>query len=314
VFEMQPFLGGQMETIPKYHLDGPELDFDLARFKNLDCTFVTEKKAGVDCTPESLLAEGYLAVLVAIGAEQPQLLGVPGESLPGVFAALPFLLQVNHGPEGLFGRKGRTIVVIGGGDVALDAARSSVRLAAEGQVTVIYRKGPEEMPADQEESGGGALEGVHFLYQRAPVRILGTGNVEGIVVQATRTGPPDARGRATTLLVPDSEETILCDTVIVAVGEKANIAGLSPALDFNLSSHPWPEGKKEDWMTDVEGVFATGGKSVVYAMGAGTKVAEAIDRYLASKRGRSPTPRPDPFGGPVPPKLPAGYGGPTWQL
>ncbi|MCI4323439.1 MAG: FAD-dependent oxidoreductase [Thermoplasmata archaeon] len=314
LYEMQPFLGGQIETIPKYHLGGPELEFDLARFKNLDCTFVTGQKAGSDFTPESLLKQGYLAVLVAIGAEQPQVLGIPGENLPGVFSALPFLLKVNHGPDGLFGRKGRKIVVIGGGDVALDAARSSVRLAAEGQVTVIYRKTKDDMPADDEESGGGALEGVQFLFQRAPVRILGTAQVEGIVVQPTLAGPVDAHGRPTTILVPDSEETVVCDTVIVAVGEKADVRGLPPELDFSLSKHPWPEGKKEDWMTDVDGVFATGGKSVVYAMGAGTKVAEAMDAYISKKKGRSPTPRPDPFGGPTPPKPPAGYGGPTWHL
>jgi glutamate synthase (NADPH) small chain len=313
LFEEQPFLGGQMETIPKYHLDGNELDLDLARFRNLDLTIVKEKRAGKEFTPESLLQDGYLAVLVAIGASDPRSLGIPGEHLPGVYEALPFLLAANKGPEGLLGRKGRKIVVVGGGDVALDAARSGLRLSEKGEVLVVYRKGREEMPASAEELTEGEEEGVKLLFQRAPVRILGTGQVEGVVVATTARGPPDASGRPTSTVVPGSEETIPCDTVIVAVGEKADLASLPAELDFRISSHGWPEGKREDWMTDVEGVFATGGKSVVHAMAAGTRVAEAIDAYVQRKRGAPPTPRPDPLGAPTPAKLPDGYGGPTWQ-
>ena len=99
-----------------------------------------------------------------------------------------------------------------------------------------------------------------------------------------------------------------------AAGETAGIEGLPTELDFSLSKHPWPEGKKEGWMTDVDGVFATGGKSVVYAMAAGSKVADAIETYVARKQKRPVRPRPDPFGGASPPKLPDGYGGPTWHL
>ena len=114
VYEMQPSLGGQVDTIPKYHLPEGSLATDLARFKGLDVTFRTGQKAGGDLTPEGLLKEGYLAVLVAIGASDPRVLGIPGEHIPGVFPALPFLLGVNQGPEGtLFGRTNRKIVVLG---------------------------------------------------------------------------------------------------------------------------------------------------------------------------------------------------------
>ena len=314
VYEAQSFLGGQVDTIPKYHLTGDELDWDLARFRNFDLTFVTRKKAGVDFTPESLLRDGYLAVYVAIGASEPRALGIPGEHIPGVFAALPFLLAMNKGPDGLLGRKERQVVVVGGGDVALDAARSSLRIAKDGQVTVVYRKSPEEMPAGAEEVSEGTEEGLHFLFQRAPVRILGTKQVEGIVVQATSQGPSDARGRPTSILVPGTEQTIPCDTVIVAAGEVAELTGLPSELDFKLSPQAWPEGKKPDWMTDVDGVFASGGRSVVYAMAAGTRTAAAIDAYIAKKMGNPPSPRPDPFGRPGAPKLPEGYGGPTWHF
>jgi NADPH-dependent glutamate synthase beta subunit-like oxidoreductase len=314
VYEEQPFLGGQVETIPKYHLAGDELATDLDRFKNLDVTFRLGSKAGTDYTPESLLKAGYLAVYVAIGASDPHALGIPGEQLPGVFPAIQFLLAVNHGPEGLLGRKGRIIVVVGGGDVAMDAARSAVRMDGSGSVTVAYRKTKADMSADDEEVGGGEIEGVHFLFERSPVRILGSSQVTGLVLQRVQPGPPDARGRPTSVPVPDSEETIACDTVIVAVGEKADLAGLSNELNLSLSAHPWPQGAKADWMTDVEGVFASGGKSVVYAMSAGTAAANAIDAYIAKKKGRAPLRRPDPFGAGAPPSLPVGYGGPSWHL
>ncbi len=314
VFEEQPFLGGQVETIPKYHLAGDELGIDLARFKNLDVTFRPGMKAGPDLTPESLLAEGYLAVFVAIGASDPRAMGIPGEHLPGVFAAIQFLLAANHGSGSLLGRKGRKIVVIGGGDVAMDAARSAARMNEGGSVTLVYRKKKEDMPADDEEVGGGEIEGVQFRFERAPVKILGTSQVTGIVIQTMQLGPPDAKGRPTSVPVPGSDETIECDTVIVAVGETADLQGLPAELNLSLAAHPWPQGAKPDWMTDVEGVFASGGKSVVYAMAAGTAAANAIDAYISKKKGRPVVLRPDPFGGPTPAARPDGYGGPTWHL
>ncbi len=314
VFEVEEFLGGQMETIPKYHLDGSELRNDLARWKKLDVTFVEGKRAGVDFTPESLLKEGYLAVFVAIGASAPRALGIPGEELPGVFPALRFLLSMNTGPEGLFGRKGRTVVVIGGGDVAFDAARTALRLSEKGKVTLIYRRSREEMPANAEEVRQAQEEGVNFLFERAPTEIVGSGHVEGIVVRTTQSGARDARGRSTVTLVPGSDETIPCDTVIAAVGERADLQGMPSELDLKISSRGWPEGARPDWMTDVEGVFAGGGQSIVYAMAAGTRAAEAIENYLAKKQGRAPIPRPGQLGGRTPPTPPSGYGGATWHL
>lgn len=314
VHEEQPFLGGQVETIPKYHLDGDELRTDLDRFRNLDVTFVTGRKAGRDYTPESLLAEGYRAVYVAIGASDPRALGIPGENLPGVFPALPFLLAVNRGEEGLFGRKNRTVVVVGGGDVALDAARSALRLTSGGPVTVVYRRTREEMPAGTEEVVEGGEEGLRFLFERAPVAIVGDRQVTGITLRSVRAGPPDPHGKATTVEVPGSEETVACDTVLVAVGERADLSGMPEELGLTPSRHAWPEGRTPDWLTDIEGVFASGGRSVVYAMSAGTKAAEAIDAYLARKDGREPVPRPDPLGRGERAPLPSGYGGPTWTL
>ena len=313
VYEAEPWLGGQMETIPKYHLDGHELDADLARFRGLAITFLSGRKAGVDFTPEALLAEGYRAVYLALGASDPRRLGIPGEELPGVYEALPFLLAMNKGPDGLLGRKGRRIVIVGGGDVALDAARTSLRLGQAADVHVVYRRAQSEMTAGPEELSEGLAEGVRFTFNRAPVRIVGSGRVEGIVVQATQAGPPDARGRPTLSVVPNSEETLPCDTVIVAAGETARVEGLPGELGLDTKSHPWPQGREGGAMTEVEGIFASGGKSVVHAMAAGEQAAQAIAEYLARKSGTAVVPRPDPLtGGPAPP-TPSGYGGPTWH-
>jgi glutamate synthase (NADPH/NADH) small chain len=314
VFEAESFLGGQIETIPRYHLDGTELGRDLARFRKLDVTFTPGRKAGTDLTPQGLLDEGYLAVLVCVGASAPRRLGIPGEDLPGVFPALPFLLAMNSSTDGLLGRRGRRVVVVGGGDVAMDAARSALRLADGKGVLVVYRKARADMPAGPEELSEGDQEGIQYLYQRIPLRIRGTGHVEGIDVAAAAPGPPDAQGRPTSVAAPGTEETIACDTVILAVGETADLSGLPADLDLRVAKQGWPQGRRPDWMTDVPGVFATGGKSVVYAMAAGTKAAEAIDAYVQKKKGRAPIPRPDPFGGDQPPRLPSGYGGPTWTL
>jgi glutamate synthase (NADPH) small chain len=313
VYELQPFLGGQVNTIPRYHLETDDLATDLARWKNLDITFVVGKKAGTDFTPKSLLEEGYEAVLVTVGASKARELGVPGEHLPGVYHALPFLLAMNTGSKGLFGRTGRRVVVIGAGDVALDAARSARRLTEGGEVQLVYRRGPEDMKATEEEKSGGEVEGVEFVFYRAPKAILGTDHVEGLVVERTEHGPPDAKGRRTLRVVPNSEETIPCDMIVVAVGEVADVDDFGAEYDFKFASMGWPEGKREDWMTGVEGVFATGGRSVVHAMAAGERAAAAIDVYLSKKHGREPEARPDPFGGPKPPQIPPpGYGGATW--
>ena len=316
VFEMQPFLGGQVDTIPKYHLTEGTLETDLARFKGLDVTFRTGQKAGGEFTPEKLLQEGYLAVLVAIGASDPRALGIPGEHFPGVFPALPFLLGINKGPEGtpLFGRTNRKIVVLGGGDVALDAARSCERLAADGgSVTLVYRRSKEDMPAGEEEVGGGEYEGVHFLYNRAPVD-RGEGPRGGDRA-ADDAGGASRPGWATDLR---PSPRFRGDLPVRHDHCRGRRGGRHPRSSDRTEpeplGHPWPQGRKEDWMTDVEGVFAAGGKSVVYAMAAGTRAAIAIDAYVSKKQNRAPTPLPDPFGGPTPPKLPSGYGGPTWHL
>lgn len=312
VFEQEVFLGGQAMTIPKYRMDGNEIDLDLARFKGLDVAFVKGRKVGVDLPAENLLHEGYQAVYLSVGTPSHRSLGIVGEHLPGVFPALPLLKDLNSGKRVELGKK---IIIVGGGDVAMDAVRSALRLAQGGEVTLIYRRSREEMPADKEEVHGAESEGIKFLYQHTPVQILGTTHVEGVVFEQMELGPPDASGRRSPMPIPGSHTTLPCDTLIVAVGQKADLTGFPQELDVKLGSQGWPQGKHEDMMTGIEGIFASGGKSVVYAMASGSRAAEAIDAYLREKKGEAPAPRPNPFGGTEPlPARPKGYTKQGWHL
>ncbi len=308
VFEQEPRVGGLMQTIPAYRMTQEDVETDRRRFRDLDVTFVDGTKIGRDRPLADLLSrDGYQAVFVGIGTPQHRTLGVPGEDLPGVLPALDFLKDVGAGrPVSL----GREIVVIGGGDVAMDSVRTALRCSKGGHVTLLYRRSRSEMPADPEEVHGAEEEGIRFEFLRNPLRIVGNGHVEGIVVQATELGPPDAGGRRTPVPVPGSETTIPCDTVLIAVGQRADLTGFGPELDLKIASQGWPEGKGGGFATAVPGVFAAGGRSVVYAMGAATEAANAIDAYLSEKRGEKPVPRPSPFVGGEAFHLPPGYNTP----
>jgi NADPH-dependent glutamate synthase beta subunit-like oxidoreductase len=311
VFEKQPAVGGQAGAIPRYRMPHHELLVDLQRYSNFDLTFVEGKSGGVDFTPESLLQEGYRAVFIAIGASAAKSPGIPGETLPGVIPALDYLYDVNLGRPVKLGKK---IVVIGGGDVAVDAVRTARRLSPSSQVTMAYRRTRAESPAGEEEIRETEPEGVDFRWLVAPERILGTEHVESIVFGKMELAPPDASGRRAIRPVEGAKETIECDTVIVAIGEEADLTGFPKELKLAIGPKGWPEGTRADTMTAVEGVFAAGGRSVVHAMAAGTRAAEGIDAYLAKKEGRPPAPRPDPFGeGDPPPWIPKGYSGPVWR-
>jgi len=310
VFEQEPRVGGLMQTIPAYRMTDADVQRDVARFRELDVRFETERKIGRDEPLAGLLGEGYAAVFLSIGTPDHRILGIPGESLPGVIPALEYLKETNGGVTVPVGRE---IVVVGGGDVAMDSVRTALRTSAGGRVTLVYRRGREEMPADPEEVAGAEHEGIRFVFQRSPVRIEGSDHVVGLVVQTVELGPPDAGGRRAPTAVPGSETTIPCDTVIVAVGQKADLTGIGPEFDLRIAAQGWPEGKGPGYRTAVPGVYAAGGRSVVYAMGAAMEAVVAIDEDLSKRRGEAPTPRPDPFGGPGVFHLPPGYTKPIRQ-
>jgi NADPH-dependent glutamate synthase beta subunit-like oxidoreductase len=311
VFEKQSAVGGQAGAIPHYRMPHHELLIDLQRFRNFDLTFVTGRTAGVDFTPRSLLAEGYRAVFVAIGASKAGYPGIPGEHLSGVLPALEFLYDVNQGRPVVLGER---VVVVGGGDVAVDSVRTARRLSPSASVTMAYRRTRGESPAGEEEIRETEPERIDFHWLLSPVRIVGTDRVEGIVFQKMELASPDASGRRAVRPVDGAFVTLEADTVIMAVGEKADLTGFDPEIGLKIGNKGWPEGGRPGYATDVEGVFAAGGRSVVHAMAAGTRAAQSIDAYLAAKEGRPVAPRPDPFGaGEPPPAVPVGYSGPVWK-
>ncbi len=311
IFERQRAVGGQAGAIPHYRMPNHELLIDLQRFRRFDLTFVEGKAAGVDFSPEQLLAEGYRAVFVAIGASKASYPGIPGEHLPGVLPALEFLYDVNQGRAVVLGKK---IVVVGGGDVAVDAVRTARRLSPGATVAMAYRRTRGESPAGEEEIRETEPEGVDFHWLLSPLQIVGTEHVEGMVFQQMELSAPDASGRRAVRSIEGATTTLDCDTVIMAIGEKADLTGISPELGLKIGTKGWPEGSQPGYRTEREGVFAAGGRSVVHAMAAGTKAAEAIDAYLSQKSGRPATPKPDPFGtGASPPHHPEGYSAPVWK-
>jgi glutamate synthase (NADPH) small chain len=304
VYEQEPNVGGLVRTIPAYRMTSEDLAVDRARFRDLDVTFVESTRVGETPPVAELLRDGYQAVFLGLGTPKHRTLAVPGEDLPGVLPALEFLKREDAGDPIPVGRE---IVVVGGGDVAMDSVRTALRRSHGGTVTLVYRRGREEMPADPEEIHGAEVEGIRFLLQRTPVRIVGGAHVEGLEIVATELGPPDGGGRRAPVPVAGSETTLPCDTVIVAVGQRADLRGFGSELGLAITTQGWPEGKGAGFATEVPGVFAAGGRSVVYAMGAAMEAVVALDAYLAQKRGSTPTPRPDPFGGPGSFALPPGY-------
>ncbi len=325
--------GGLIQSIPRFQLPQDELEKDLRRFRGLDIHFDGGKHSGSDLSPEGLLDQGYAAVFVAVGSSRVRVLTIPGVDLPGVYYAVPFLTAMNRAPGGSlaysmafsaaqkgpprsdpFGRRGRRVVVIGGGDAALDAARTARRLSFAGGVTVVYRRKERDMPSSPEAKKDAEREGIAFLFQRAPVEIVGNGRVEGLVVWPTNATSPNGRGR----LAPSPRSlvatTLPCDTIIIAIGAEPDTSAGIPGSQTGVPRNRRTGAARYRFMTLTDGVFASGGSSVVHAMRAGAEAADSIDAYVAQKRGRGPTPRPDPFGDPFPPGVPEGYREPTWHL
>jgi glutamate synthase (NADPH) small chain len=230
-------------------------------------------------------------VFIGSGAGLPVFLGVPGENLNGVYSANEFLTRVNLMGAYEFPKsdtpvwRGRKVAVIGGGNVAMDSARTALRLGAE-EVFLVYRRTEDEMPARREEVHHAREEGVKFKMLCSPSEIVGReGFVTGLVATRMELGEPDESGRRAPVCVMDSEFEIECDTVIVAVGTRANplLAQAAPDLERSNRGYVLTD---DDGATNLPGVFAggdivTGAATVILAMGAGKKAARAMDRWLA---------------------------------
>ncbi len=292
IFESLHAAGGVLTYgIPEFRLPKSIVAAEIEALTIMGVEIVTDFVVGRLATVEELMSEeGFDAVFLGTGAGLPSFMGIPGENLNGVYSANEFLTRVNLMRAYEFPKadtpvwRGRKVAVVGGGNVAMDAARTALRLGAE-EVFLVYRRTAEEMPARAEEVHHAREEGVEFKMLCSPLEIRGReGWVTGIVATRMELGEPDASGRRSPVCVLDSDFEIECDTVIMAVGTRANPLTRDAAPELELSKRGYVA-TDEDGATSIPGVYAggdivTGAATVILAMGAGKRAATAMDRYL----------------------------------
>ncbi len=293
IFEALHAPGGVLRYgIPEFRLPREILDLEIDRVKSLGVEIVTNFVVGRTATIDELMGEwGFRAVYLATGAGTPYFMGIPGESLIGVYSANEFLSRVNLMKAYRFPeydtpvKVGRQVAVIGGGNTAMDAVRTALRLGAE-DAYLIYRRSRDEMPARVEEVHHAEEEGVQFMLLTTPTRVLGDSNnhVCGIECQRMELGEPDASGRRRPIPVKGSEFVVPVQTVVLAIGQMPNpiIQATTPGL---ATSSRGTVVASEDQATSRPGVFAggdlsRGGATVILAMRDGKLAAASIDRYL----------------------------------
>ena len=294
LFESLHIPGGVLVYgIPEFRLPKKIVKGEIDYIKSLGVDLKTDTLIGKTFTIEELLKEGFKAIFLAVGAGLPQFLGIPGENLDRVYSANEFLTRINlmrayKFPE--FATPiniGEKVVVIGGGNVALDSARSALRLGKD--VTLVYRRTEKEMPGRLEEVQNAKEEGVKFKFLTQPVKILGDkqGFVKGLECIQMELGAPDESGRRRPVPLKDSNFVLDADTLIIAIGQNPNplLSKATAQLKTN------PDGTiivDKNYMSSIPGVFAggdiiTGADTVISAMGAGKKAAVAIDKYIHGK-------------------------------
>ncbi len=304
VFEALHLAGGVLVYgIPEFRLPKSIVEKEVDTLKKYGVDVETNVVIGKTLTIEELFEDGYEAVFIGSGAGLPRFMGIPGESLKGVYSANEFLTRSNlmkaydeHSHTPIMHAK--TVAVVGGGNVAMDAARTALRLGAD-HVYIIYRRSMEEIPARKEEVEHAEEEGIEFKILNNPVEILGyhnpddrrdpkNGFVTGIKVIKCELGEPDEKGRRRPVEIPGSEYVIPVDCVIMAIGTSPNplIKNTTEGLDVNR--HGGIIVEEDTGKTSKEGVYAggdavTGAATVILAMGAGKTAAKAIDEYLSSK-------------------------------
>jgi len=298
VFEALHELGGVLVYgIPEFRLPKDIVRQEVDVLRRMGVQFETNVVVGKTVTVDELLGEeGYDALFIATGAGLPQFLNVPGEHLNGVYSANEFLTRVNlmrayRFPEvdqPVYDCAGKDVVVVGGGNTAMDAVRTSLRLGAR-NAYLVYRRGEEEMPARAEEVKHAKEEGVQFRMLTNPVEMIGDarGWVTGVRCVNMELGEPGDDGRRRPIAIRGSEHVIDASVVIVAAGTSANPMIQSSTPDLATTKKNYIQADPETLATSKKGVFAggdivTGGATVILAMGAGRKAARAIDAYLNS--------------------------------
>ncbi len=284
VIESLPLAGGMMMVgIPRYRLPREVIDREVSMIEELGVEIRLNTRLGRDVTLEDLDAEGFQAYLLAVGAHGSYKLMIPGEDeFPQVIPAVDFLRRVSLGDHR---RPGRRVAVVGGGNVAIDAARTSLRLGC-GEVTILYRRTHDQMPAHGEEVVEAEEEGVKFSYLTIPKEIQGeNGRVTGIVCMRAELSEPDESGRQRPVPVEGSEHVVPVDVVIPAIGQEVESSGLEGFESVDWSRRSTVKVNTVSMQTNQPGVFAvgdavTGPATVVEAIAGGKRAAFAIHRYF----------------------------------
>jgi len=292
IFEALHEPGGVlMYGIPEFRLPKRIVKEEVEYVKSLGVKIETNVIIGKIIKLDELFDSGFDAIFIGSGAGLPRFLGIPGEDLNGIYSANEFLIRVNMMKAYKFPeydtpiKVGKNVVVIGGGNVAMDSARSALRLG--GNVTVLYRRTEEYMPARREEVINAKEEGVNFMFLAAPIRFLGDerGNVRKVECIRMRLGEPDESGRRRPIPISGSEFTLDADTVIVAIGQNPNPLPVRGEREIKITSHGTIVVNPETGETGRPGVFAagdivTGNATVISAMAGGKKAARAIHKFL----------------------------------
>lgn len=304
VFEALHTAGGVLVYgIPEFRLPKSIVQKEVETLKKYGVDIETNVVIGKTITIDELFEDGYEAVFVGSGAGLPRFMGIPGESLKGVYSANEFLTRSNlmkafkedsQTPV----LRGRNVAVVGGGNVAMDAARTALRLGAD-NVYIVYRRSMDELPARKEEVEHAQEEGVKFEILRNPVEIIGynnpddkrdlkNGSVAGMKVIKCELGAPDEKGRRRPVEIAGSEYVIDVDCVIMSIGTSPNPLIKNTTAGLNVNRHGGIIVEEDTGKTSKEGVYAggdavTGAATVILAMGAGKTAAKAIDEYLCKK-------------------------------
>ena len=296
IFEALHQAGGVLcYGIPEFRLPKDEVVAkEVENVKSLGVKIETNVVIGKSITVDELLdTEGFEAIFIGSGAGLPRFMGIPGEQANGVFSANEFLTRNNlmkafkEGYETPISR-GKKVVVVGGGNVAMDAARTALRLGAE--THIVYRRGEEELPARKEEVHHAKEEGIIFDLLQNPTEILVDENgwVKGIKLIKMELGEPDESGRRSPVEIPGSEYEIACDTVIMSLGTSPNPLISSTTIGLDVNKRKCIIANEENGETSKKGVYAggdavTGAATVILAMGAGKAAAKGIHEFLSNK-------------------------------
>ena len=282
VFEKLPVAGGMMAAcIPRYRLPRAVLEREIECIQALGVEIRTNEE--IDRVKFEELRKTYDAIFISVGAQESMKLRIPGEDLEGVIPGVEFLRDIGLGKAVKIGKR---VAVVGGGNVAIDAARCALRLGSE--VFIVYRRSREEMPASKEELEALEAEGINIIFLANPTKILGTNRVEKLECVRMELGPPDESGRRSPVPVKGSEFSIDVDTVIPAIGQASDLRFLEGC------GVETPKGRlisvSEDCKTTAAGIFAggdvaSGPATVIEAIAAGKSAALAIHEYLSGEKG-----------------------------